>query len=255
MNGFSAAIFDMDGVVTNTAAVHSRAWKRMFDEFLLRRERAGGDRFREFTPDSDYRVHVDGKPRYDGVQSFLASRGIRLPFGRPQDAPNAETVCGLGNRKNELFNEIIVAEGVRVYPSTLELIQSLRASGVRIGLATSSRNAATVLEASGARAMFEVIIDGVVSDRLGHRGKPEPDIFLAACAMLGAEPACTIIVEDAAPGVLAGARGGFGLIVGVARHGNADELRANGADVVVGDLAELTLENIDRKVRLKAARP
>jgi haloacid dehalogenase superfamily, subfamily IA, variant 3 with third motif having DD or ED/beta-phosphoglucomutase family hydrolase len=250
---FDAAIFDMDGVVTDTAAVHAAAWKRMFDEYLRRREREGGEVFREFSSAGDYRGYVDGRPRYEGVKAFLASRGIQLPFGGTEDPANAETICGLGNRKNELFNQIVETDGVRVYRSTLALIQALRGGGVKIGLATSSRNAALVLAKTDAASLFGTVVDGLVSERLGLAGKPAPDIFLTACAQLGAERRRAIVIEDAVSGVRAGAAGGFALVVGVARENNAVELRENGADLVVGDLDEVNMGELDRKVRLKAA--
>lgn len=250
---FDAAIFDMDGVVTDTAAVHSTAWKRMFDEYLRRRERERGEVFREFSHAGDYRSYVDGRPRYEGVRAFLESRWIHLPFGETSDPPNAETICGLGNRKNELFNQIVETEGVRVYRSTIALIDALRVAGIKVGLATSSRNAALVLAKTGAASLFGTVVDGLVSERLGLTGKPAPDIFLTACAQLGAEPRRSIVIEDAVTGVRAGAAGGFALVVGIARENNAEELRGNGADAVVRDLDELSLEALDRKVRLKAA--
>lgn len=243
----------MDGVVTDTAAVHSAAWKRMFDEYLRRREWTRGEAFREFSHAVDYRSYVDGKPRYEGVAAFLASRGIHLPFGIVSDPTGAETICGLGNRKNELFNEIVEADGVQVYGSTLGLIHALRDAGLAVGLATSSRNASLVLTKSRTAPLFATVIDGLVSERLGLKGKPAPDIFLAACARLGANRQRAIVIEDAVSGVRAGASGEFGLVVGVARENNAAELRENGADVVVGDLGELSLRELDRKVRLKAA--
>lgn len=243
----------MDGVVTDTAAVHSAAWKRMFDEYLRRREHERGEVFREFSHAGDYLNFVDGKPRYQGVQAFLLSREISLPFGAANDPADAGTICGLGNRKNELFNQILETEGVRVYRSTIALIHSLRDAGINVGLATSSRNSALVLAQSGTAPLFATVIDGLVSERLGLKGKPAPDIFLAACARLGANRQRAIVIEDAVSGVRAGASGEFGLVVGVARENNAAELRENGADVVVGDLGELSLRELDRKVRLKAA--
>ena len=248
---FDAAIFDMDGVVTKTAAVHSLAWKRMFDEFLQRRAKQRGEAFRAFTHAHDYLAYVDGRPRYKGVETFLRSRGSELPWGTPDDAPDRETVCGLGNRKNVHFNHIVETEGVGLYDSTVALIGELRARGLRVGLATSSRNAAIVLGKSGTAALFETVVDGLVSEKLGLKGKPEPDIFVTAAQQLGAGPARAIVVEDAVSGVQAGARGGFGLVIGVARENNEAELRASGADLVVRDLAETSLEEICRLVRTK----
>jgi beta-phosphoglucomutase-like phosphatase (HAD superfamily) len=258
---FAAAIFDMDGVITETATVHASAWKRMFDDYLRQRERERGEPFREFSP-ADYRAHVDGRPRYQGVEAFLASRGIRLPPGAPADPAGAETVCGLGNRKNEFFNGIIQTEGVKVYGSTLALIHALRAAGILVGLATSSRNSTLVLSRTPitcnllgdklpTRDLFGAIVDGLVSERLGLQGKPHPDIFVAAAATLGVPPARAIVVEDAVSGVQAGAHGGFGLVVGVAREDNARELREAGADLVVRDLADVDLPGLDALVRAK----
>jgi beta-phosphoglucomutase family hydrolase len=252
-HAFDAVIFDMDGVVTDTAAVHSAAWKRMFDDYLRHRAAQSAAEFREFTHTHDYRNHVDGKPRYQGVADFLQARGIRLPAGTPGDPPGTATVCGLGNRKNEIFNEIIATSGVQLHESTLALIRELRSAGIRIGLATSSRNATLVLERTGTAPLFAAVVDGVVSARLGLQGKPHPDIFTAAAAKLGVPPARTVVVEDAVSGVRAGAAGGFALVIGVAREDNARELRENGADVVVRDLADTSVEAINERVLQKGA--
>ncbi len=246
---FDAVIFDMDGVVTDTAAVHSAAWKRMFDEYLRARAARHGEEFREFTHGHDYRAYVDGRPRYQGVAAFLESRGIHLPAGTPDDPAGQETVCGLGNRKNELFNAIIATPGVQLYASTVALIEGLRREGIKVGLATSSRNAAPILEKTQTTHLFTTVVDGLVSAGLGLKGKPHPDIFITACTALRATPARAVVVEDAVTGVRAGAAGGFGLVIGIAREDNAQELRENGADVVVRDLAEVNVEAIDRQVR------
>lgn len=249
---FDAAIFDMDGVITETAAVHSLAWKRMFDEFLAAQAKKRGEaHFEEFTHAHDYLKYVDGKPRYQGVASFLESRGINLPAGSPDDPVDAETVAGLGNRKNQLFNHIIETSGVRVFASTLALIHDLREQGIKIGLATSSRNSALVLAKTALKPLFRTVVDGIVSEQLGLKGKPHPDIFVTASANLKVKPARAIVIEDAVSGVRAGAAGKFGLVVGVAREHNERELAENGADVVVRDLAEITVEEINRRVRLK----
>lgn len=250
---FDAAIFDMDGVLTETAAVHSTAWKRMFDEYLRRRAQTRAEPLKEFSHAHDYLRYVDGRPRYQGVKAFLESRGIDLPFGEPSDPADAETICGLGNRKNEIFNHIIHSEGVRVYRSTVDLIQALQDAGIKVGLATSSKNSGLILAKTRTDPLFATVVDGITSERLGLKGKPQPDIFVTACENLRAHPARAIVFEDAVSGVQAGAAGGFAFVVGVARENNARELREQGADLVVTDLAELTVEEIDRKIRLKRA--
>jgi beta-phosphoglucomutase family hydrolase len=237
---FDAAIFDMDGVITDTAAVHEAAWKAMFDGFL---SESGAP----FTPFSrrDYRSYVDGRPRYEGVATFLSSRAIELAFGSPADSPDSKTICGLGNRKDRAFNAIVESEGVRVFESTLALIAALRQNGIKIGVATSSKNGALVLGKAGISDLFETRVDGVVSAELGLQGKPAPDIFAVACENLGATRHRAIVIEDAISGVQAGARGRFGLTLGIARENNGEELKRQGADLVVGDLAEISLEEID----------
>ena len=236
---FDAVLLDMDGVLTDTASVHASAWKRMFDEFLRARAAPRGEAFEPFDIDSDYRQHVDGKPRYDGVRDFLRARGIVLPEGAPQDPPHAETVHGLGNRKDQLVNEVIAAGGVRVFPGSVQLLERLRAAGMKTAVVTSSQNCARVLEAAGLTALFDATVDGhtLVTRRLA--GKPAPDMFLEAARALDVDPARAVVVEDAISGVEAGARGGFALVIGVARKGNAAELAAHGAQRVVADLAEL----------------
>jgi beta-phosphoglucomutase family hydrolase len=248
---FDAAIFDMDGVITQTAAVHSLAWKRMFDEYLRARAIARREPFEEFTHAYDYRTYVDGRPRYQGVEAFLKSRGIILPFGTPEDSSEQETVCGLGNRKNAHFNRIIESAGVVVYESTIALIHSLRAHGVRVGLATSSKNSAVILSKTHTASLFGTVVDGIVSETQGLKGKPEPDIFTTAARNLGVPCARAIVIEDAVSGVQAGARGGFALVIGVARENNMAELRENGADLVVRDLDETSLEKINDAIRAK----
>ena len=251
---FDAVVFDMDGVITRTAVTHSLAWKRMFDEFLRTRAARCGEPFREFTHAGDYLSFVDGRPRYKGVDAFLRSRGITLPFGAPEDGPGRETVCGLGNRKNDFFNQVLESEGVGVYESTLLLIRDLLKRGVKVGVATSSSNCVTILEKAGIAGLFGARVDGVVSARLGLRGKPEPDIFTTACADLGVDCGRAVVVEDAVSGVQAGARGNFGLVIGVARENNARELLAHGADAVVEDLSESNVDQIDRWVAAKRGR-
>lgn len=234
-----AVIFDLDGVVTDTATVHAGAWKAVFDDFLSRH--AAGHRipFRPFHIDTDYRLYVDGKPRFDGVRSFLRSRGIELPDGRPDDPPGSETVHGLGNRKNDCFLKHIRENGVRVYDSTVHLLHRLKKHGFRIAVISSSRNCAMILDAANLSDLFEVRVDGVDSEILGIAGKPAPDIFLEAARKLKVEPERTVVIEDAISGVKAGRAGRFGLVVGVARTGDKESLLENGADVAVGDLSEV----------------
>lgn len=236
---FDAVLFDLDGVITSTAKVHAACWKRMFDEYLERRARQTGEPFHPFDIAADYTRHVDGKPRYDGVRDFLRSRGISLAEGSPDDTPAKETVCGLGNRKNELVNEVIASGGVEAYPGTLSLIQRLQAEGIKIAVVTSSQNCEAVLRAANLSEAFRVRVDGNTIHEQNLRGKPAPDTFLAAAKLLGVEAARAVVVEDAISGVEAGRSGGFGLVIGVARKGNADELRRHGAQLVVRDLSEL----------------
>ncbi|MGA2832259.1 MAG: HAD-IA family hydrolase [Terracidiphilus sp.] len=247
---FDGAVFDMDGVITKTAVVHSSAWKDTFDEYLHSREAERKEPFSEFTPD-DYLTFVDGRPRYKGVESFLLSRGIVIPYGGPNDEPETETVCGLGNRKNDLFNAKLENEGVPVFESTVQLVKQLLLNGIRVGVATSSKNCARVLEKAGIADLFETRVDGVLSAVLGLHGKPEPDIFTKACDNLGVKYSRAMIVEDAISGVQAGAKGRFGLTLGVARENNADELRRNGADLIVTDLSEISLDEIDNWFKSK----
>lgn len=234
-----ACLFDLDGVLTETARVHAAAWKRMFDAFLRERAEDSGEPFRPFDVHGDYAAHVDGKLRQDGVRSFLASRGIDLPEGGPDDPPAAETVHGLGNRKNELVLELIRRDGVDVYEGSVRFAEAVRDAGLRLAVVSASRNTPEVLAVTGLEALFEVRVDGVVAAERGLRGKPAPDTFLAAAAELGVEPAHAAVFEDALAGVEAGRAGGFGWVVGVDRTGHPEELRARGADVVVADLAEL----------------
>jgi len=236
---FDAVIFDMDGVITKTALTHAAAWKKMFDEYLKKREVEHDEKFVEFTHAGDYLPYVDGKPRYKGVASFLESRGIDIPFGDPSDLPDAETVCGLGNSKNNAFNEVLDKEGVEVYPSTVTLINDLKKEGIRLGVASSSKNCKPVLERVNLLNVFEARVDGVVSAELGLHGKPEPDIFTTACDIVKADYSKSIVVEDAVSGVQAGVKGSFGLTIGIAREDNVNELKAAGAHIVVEDLEEI----------------
>lgn len=239
LDRYDAWLFDLDGVLTDTARLHASAWKEMFDTFLLGHASRTGEPYTPFAED-DYRAHVDGKPRLDGVRDFLAARGIELPDGGPGDGPEQETVHGLGARKNALVHESIERGGVDVYEGSLEVVRRLRERGTPTALVSSSRNAGLVLEAAGIDGLFDTRVDGAVAAELGLPGKPAPDTFLAAAERLGVAPERAVVVEDAVSGVEAGRAGGFGLVLGVARHGNADELREAGADAVVGDLSELT---------------
>jgi len=238
-----AVIFDMDGVVTRTARLHVRAWARLFDEYLDAR-RARGEVHDPFDPRKDYLARVDGKPRYDGVQSFLESRGIDIPFGRREDDDGVETTCGLGNRKDQYFEEILNAEGVRVFESTVERIAQIRALGVRIGLGTSSQHGGRIMGMAGITDQFDVIADGNTIRERSLKGKPSPDLFLEAARELGVPPARATVVEDAVAGVQAGRRGGFACVIGVNRGDNHEALEQAGADVVVEDLAELSVEDL-----------
>ena len=237
--GIRAGLFDLDGVVTQTARVHAAAWKQMFDVFLRERAAQSGEPFVPFDEVADYDEYVDGKPRLDGVRSFLAARGIELPEGGPDDPPSAATVSGLGSRKNELVLAMIERDGVETYDGSVRYLHAARAAGLRRAVVTSSANCGQVLEAAGIAALFEVRVDGVVAKRERLPGKPAPDTFLAAARALDVEPAAAAVFEDALAGVAAGRAGGFGYVVGVDRVGQAEALRAHGADVVVSDLAEL----------------
>lgn len=238
LDGFEAVLFDLDGVITSTAAQHYLAWKEMFDDFLRRRAEGSAESFEPFERD-DYNRYVDGVPRYDGVRSFLSARRIDLEEGDLDDPPTAETIHGLGNRKNERVNEIIREQGVEAYDGSIRLLSSLRQQGVKTAVVTSSRNCTTVLEAVGITDQFDVQVDGVVAAELGLRGKPAPDTFLAAAKRLSVSADRAVVIEDALSGVAAGRSGDFGLVIGVDRVGQAQALRDHGADVVVLDLAEL----------------
>lgn len=242
---FEAVIFDLDGVITRTALVHSHAWKKMFDDYLHQREKEFNEPFKEFTLKDDYLPFVDGKPRYEGVKSFLESRGINIPFGDPSDGVEMETVCGLGNRKNITFNEVLKRDGVSVYESTVQMIHDLKKAGVKVGVASSSKNCEAVLEAAGLMPLIETRVDGVVSAEMGLKGKPEPDIFTTAAANLGVKPHHAIVVEDATSGVAAGKAGNFGLVLGLAREENKNELLINGADIVLEDISETSLDELN----------
>lgn len=230
---YDAVLFDLDGVLTPTAEVHMRAWAALFDEVL-----AAYDDQPPYT-DADYFAHVDGKPRYDGVRDLLGSRGIVIPEGSPSDAPTEGTVCGLGNRKNALFNAVLTRDGVTAYPGSVALLDHLAGTELALGVVSSSANAPAVLAAAGLADRFTCVVDGQVARAEGLAGKPAPDTFLHAASRLGTTHARAVVVEDAVSGVRAGRNGDFALVVGVDRGVGAEALREAGADLVVGDLAEL----------------
>ncbi|MDP8950057.1 MAG: beta-phosphoglucomutase family hydrolase [Actinomycetota bacterium] len=234
-----ACLFDLDGVLTRTATVHAAAWKEMFDGYLRERAARTGEEFHPFDPDADYAEYVDGKPRYDGVRSFLTARSIELPEGESDDPPDAETVCGLGNRKNEIVMRIIREEGVEPYEGSVRYLEAARDAGLRRAVVSSSANTREVLVAAGIEEFFEARIDGVVAEREGLKGKPAPDTFVAGARALGVEPGEAAVFEDALAGVAAGQAGGFACVVGVDRAGQAEALREHGASIVVSDLSEL----------------
>jgi beta-phosphoglucomutase family hydrolase len=236
---FDAVLFDLDGVITDTANLHAAAWKQMFDEYLKNRSAERKEAFSPFDVARDYQLYVDGKSRFDGVRDFLASGNIQLHEGHPDDSPQTETICGLGNRKNVLVNKIISEEGVQPYEGSVRLIHQLHDRGFKIAVVTSSQNCDVVLKAAKLDAHFEVQVDGNVIQAKQLAGKPAPDAFLMAAKQLGVEPERAVVVEDAISGVQAGRNGNFGLVIGVARKANAEELQRQGAHLVVTDLSEL----------------
>jgi len=236
---FDAVLFDLDGVLTDTTRLHAACWKKMFDEFLRKRAEESGEEFRPFSITDDYYRYVDGRLRSDGVRDFLRSRTITLPEGDPDASPDSETVSGLGNRKNDMVNALMESEGIDVYPYSVAWIRLLREQGYKTAVVSASSNCTTVLSAAKILDIFDTIVDGTVAANLGLAGKPSPDTFLKAAEQLGAEPRRAVVVEDAISGVQAGRSGAFGLVIGVARKGNAQALKENGADIVVKSLAEL----------------
>ena len=227
----AGVLFDLDGVLTPTATVHMSAWRQVFEQLFA-------DRGIEPTyADSDYYLHLDGKKRYDGVKSLLSSRKIELPWGDPSDAPEAETICGVGNRKNDAFLSVLNAQGIAPFPSSLAVLDRLQAEGIPVAVVSSSKNAEQVLQAAGIRDRFEVVVDGVVAERDGLPSKPAPDVFLAAARMLGIDPADSAAIEDASSGVASAAAGGFGDVIGVDRGAGEAALIDAGATIVVDDLA------------------
>ena len=236
---FEAVLFDLDGVVTRTASLHAAAWQQLFGEYRERRKAEGKAAFPPFDREVDYNRYVDGKPRCEGVRSFLAARGIELPRGDPRDPPDKETVCGLGNRKNEIFHQLLQEKEVEVFPATLALIRVLRARGTKIAVVSSSRNCLAILTNAGLAGWFDIRVDGVVAQQLGLKGKPSPDIFLEAARRLGVDPRRSAVVEDALAGVQAAVKGGFSCVIAVDRHGSPHRFEGSGAHVVVADISEL----------------
>jgi len=237
---FDAILFDLDGVLTSTADIHASAWKRMFDDYLERRAEQQGEPFRPFEIATDYKRYVDGRPRYEGVQTFLEARGIKLPRGSVAAPAGEETVCGLGNRKDEMVQAAIDAGKVKSFPGSIDFARRALVAGIKTAVVTSSRNCDLVLKAAGIDGLFEVRVDGRTIEDEGLRGKPAPDSFLRAARRLGVRPERAVVVEDAIAGVQSGRAGNFGLVIGIDRHGDGDALRSNGADIVVNDLSELT---------------
>jgi beta-phosphoglucomutase family hydrolase len=238
-DGVRACLFDLDGVLTQTAKVHAAAWKEMFDDYLRERAARTGEEYVPFDPVADYDRYVDGKPRYDGVRSFLAAQGIELPEGDPSDPPGAKTVFGLGNRKNEIVLRMIREGGVEAYDGSVRYLEAARDAGLHRAVVSSSTNARDVLVAAGIEGFFEARIDGVVAERERLKGKLAPDTFLAGARALGVAPGRAAVFEDALAGVAAGRAGGFACVVGVDRVGQAEALRERGASIVVSDLSEL----------------
>ncbi len=240
---FDALLFDLDGVITETASVHAAAWKEMFDEFLARHADREGIPFQPFAIETEYRAHVDGKPRFDGLRSFLAARGISLPEGGPDDPPGTATIHGLARRKNEEFLRQVRDQGVQVYEPAVALIHSAKKHGLKTAVISSSKSCAMILDAAGLADLFDARVDGVDAERLGLPGKPAPDIFLEAARQLQVAPERAVVIEDALSGVQAGRAGHFGLVIGVARSGDTASLLENGADTAVTDLSAVLVTN------------
>ncbi|MGA8819266.1 MAG: beta-phosphoglucomutase family hydrolase [Xanthobacteraceae bacterium] len=244
---FEAFLFDLDGVITETASIHARAWKRLFDELLARQPVSTGA-FRPFDLETDYRRYVDGKPRVAGLLSFLASRGIEVPTGELGDRAEQGTVHGLASRKDQFFAELLAREGVHIFASSVSLLREARSRGVQLAVASSSHHCQEILQAAHLTPFFNVRVDGIDIDRLGLSGKPAPDMFLEATRRLGVHPARVVVFEDATSGVAAARAGGFGLAIGIGQHTHAKALLESGADHVVADLSEVYLQG-DRRIR------
>ncbi|MFO7997586.1 MAG: trehalose-phosphatase [Bacteroidales bacterium] len=236
-----ALIFDLDGVITQTRKTHRKAWKELFDWYFERQGKGDNAPMSEL----DYELYIDGKPRYQGVHSFLESRGIGLPFGNTEDPPGQQSICALGNKKNEIFNEVIDRDGVEVYPDAVDWLKKWRGKGLKTAIVSSSKNCRKVLEAAGLTHLFDARVDGLVSEELGLKGKPDPDIFVEAARQLGTDPLHAVVFEDAISGVQAGQHGFFALVVGVDRFNNGEALRENGADEVITDFSDLDLSDKD----------
>jgi beta-phosphoglucomutase family hydrolase len=236
---FDAVLFDLDGVLTSTAEIHAAAWKKMFDDYLRRRAAERTEPFRPFDIETDYKLFVDGRPRYEGVRNFLDSRGIKLAQGTPDSPPGEESVCGLGNVKDALVQEAIDAGKVQSFPGSIDFARRVKELGLRTAVVTSSRNCTPVLRAAGIADLFEVQVDGITIEQERLRGKPAPDSFLKAAERLRVSPSRAIVVEDAIAGVQAGRAGRFGLVIGIDRQGDGRALREHGADIVVTDLSDL----------------
>jgi trehalose 6-phosphate phosphatase len=256
-----ALIFDLDGVVTQTRKLHKKAWKHLFDEFFnkVESDKADADKTIENNAgmsESDYVTFIDGKPRYEGIKSFLDARDVQLPYGDKDDPPDVHTVCGLGNRKNELFRKLVAQDGAEVYEDAVAKIRRWREQGMKTAIVSSSKNCKMIIEQAGIADLFDVRVDGLVSEQRGLKGKPQPDIFLEAAKELDALPENSIVFEDAISGVQAGQAGFFGLVVGVSRFSNAQELKDNGADICINTFEELDLDsNEEVRKYFKASTP
>ncbi|MFW6129421.1 MAG: trehalose-phosphatase [Candidatus Aminicenantaceae bacterium] len=241
---YDAVLFDLDGVITQTATIHAKVWKKMFDRFLKEKQEKN---FQPFDEQSDYNKYVDGKPRYDGVQSFLQSRGISLPWGKPEDAPGKETIYSLGNAKNNMFHDYLKTHKVKVFHSSVELIHKLKKAGFKTAIISSSKNCQAVLKSAGIAGLFDAKVDGVDSAQLNLKGKPHPDIFLKAAKKCNVEPKRAVVIEDAQAGVEAGKKGNFGCVIGVDRKGQPEDLRQKGADCLVNDLSRISISEEKKK--------
>lgn len=250
-----AVILDLDGVITRTAKVHARAWKQVFDEFLLKWSKDNKEPFYPLTIHGDYTQYLDGRPRYEGAQAFLLSRNIHLPFGNISDLPGDSTVCAIANKKNETFHTLIRTEGVDIYEDTVKKVKQWRKSGLRTAVISASKNCNTILQVTGLTGLFDIVVDGIVSEHNNLKGKPAPDIFLFAADSLYVKPSLTAIFEDAIAGVAAGRKGGFRLVIGVSRNDHEEELYDNGADIVISSFDEITDSIFESRIRMPSEIP